>query len=73
MPFVTVGGVVARPTGSRLGGFGGTNAALNDLFNSAGDLRGFGTVGAGFAYQLTPNTTVELAVQTFRGNGLVVP
>lgn len=71
MPFVTVGGVVARPSGRTLGGYGGANDAVNDLFNATGDLRGFATVGAGFAYQLTPNTTVELAVQTYRGNGIV--
>lgn len=73
MPFVTVGGVLARPNGRTLAGYGGADGALNDLFNSNGDLRGFATVGAGFAYQLTPNTTVELAVQTYRGNGFVVP
>ena len=73
MPFVTVGGVMARPTGRTLAGFSGANDSLNGLFNSNGDLRGFATVGAGFAYQLTPNTTVELAVQTYRGNGFVVP
>jgi hypothetical protein len=73
MPFVTVGGVVARPNGRTLGGLGGTNAALNDLFSASGDLRGFGTIGAGFAYQLTPNTTVELAVQAYRGNGVIIP
>lgn len=73
MPFVTVGGVAVRPSGRTLGGLGDTNGALNDLFNSSGDLRGFATVGAGFAYRLTPNTTVELAVQTYRGNGFVAP
>lgn len=73
MPFVTVGGVVARPNGRALGGYGGVGDAANDLFNSNGDLRGFATVGAGFAYKLTPNTTVELAVQTYHGNGFVGP
>lgn len=73
MPFVTVGGVAARPNGRTLGGFGRTDAALNDLFSSDRDLQGFGTVGAGFAYRLTPNTTVELGVQAYRGNGPVVP
>jgi hypothetical protein len=73
MPFVTVGGVAARPNGRTLGGVGDSSAAFNDLFNSNGDLRGFATVGAGFAYKLTPNTTVELAVQTYHGNGFVAP
>ena len=73
MPFVTVGGVVARPSGHGLGGYSGPDGAVNGLFASNGDLRGFATVGAGFAYQLTPNTTVEFAVQTYRGNGFVVP
>jgi hypothetical protein len=73
MPFLTVGGVVARPNGRTLGGVGDTTGAVNDLFGSTRDLQGFATVGAGFAYKLTPNTTVELAVQTYRGNGVVVP
>ncbi|MDX7953636.1 hypothetical protein P7D22_20950 [Lichenihabitans sp. Uapishka_5] len=73
MPFVTVGGLAARPSGRTLGGLGGTNDAVNDLFNASGDLRGYATVGAGFAYQLTPNTTVELAVQSLHGNGAALP
>ena len=73
MPFVTIGGVVARPNGRALTGVSDTNGALNDLFNTNGDLRGFGTIGAGFAYKVTPNTTVELSVQAYHGNGLVAP
>ena len=71
MPFVTIGGGVLRPNGRSLGGFTDTTNSMNDLFNSTGDLRGYGTAGAGFAYKLTPNTTVELEVQAYRGNGFV--
>lgn len=72
MPFVTIGGGVARPNG-RVSGYTDPANSMSDLFNSDGDLRGYGTAGAGFAYKLTPNTTVELAVQAYRSNGFVAP
>jgi outer membrane immunogenic protein len=73
MPFLTIGGGVARPNGRMLDGYSGTTNSMNDLFNSTANLRGFGMAGAGFAYKLTPNTTVELAVQAYRGNGFIGP
>ena len=72
MPFVTLGVGLAQPNGRSLG-YSGANAVANDLFNSTGNLRGFETAGAGFAYKLTDRVTVELAVQAFRGNGFVAP
>jgi outer membrane immunogenic protein len=72
MPFVTAGVGVARPN-FRSFGYQGVNGVANDLFNSTGDLRAFESVGAGFAYKVTDKLTVELAVQTFHGNGFVAP
>lgn len=70
MPFVTVGVGLARPNVRSTGYAGAANAA-NDLFNSTGDLRSFESVGAGFAYKVTNNLTVGVAVQAFYGNGYV--
>lgn len=73
MPFVTIGGGIARPNGRTTTGYTDPANSMSDFFNSDGDLRGYGTAGAGFAYKLTPNTTVELAVQAYRSNGFVAP
>ena len=73
MPFVTLGAGGLRPNGRTFDGYSGTANSITDLFNSDGDLRGYGTVGAGFAYKLTANTTVELAVQAYRGKAALVP
>lgn len=72
MPFVTAGVGLASPNGRSPGYTGAANAAT-DLFNSSGDLRGFQSMGAGFAYKVTDKLTVELAVQAYRGNGFVAP
>lgn len=72
MPFVTLGVGLAQPN-LRSSGYSGVNAVANDLFNSTGNLRGFETAGAGFAYKLTDKLTVELAVQAYHGNGFVAP
>ena len=72
MPYVTAGVGLARPN-LRGAGYGGVANSANDLFSSTGDLRGFETVGSGFVYQLTNNTSIGLAVQAYHGNGSVGP
>ncbi len=65
-PFVTAGLLVAKPiTGPGLAG--NTTDSFNDLLNGSGNLIAAPRVGAGFAYALTGNTSIEFGVSVGRG------
>ena len=72
-PYVTSGFVLAKPNLSPHAGYLGGTDSFNNLFNSAGDLRGAGTVGAGFDYAVTNRLHVDLGVSVGAGNALVAP
>ena len=71
-PFVTAGLVVAKPiTGPGLAG--NTTDSFNELLNGSGNLLAAPRVGAGFAYALTGNTSIEFGVSLGRGLAAGVP
>ncbi|MBV9703094.1 MAG: hypothetical protein JO163_10220 [Methylobacteriaceae bacterium] len=72
-PYVTTGLVLAKPNFSPHAGYFGGSDSFNNLFNSAGDLRGSGTVGAGFDYAVTNRLHMGLGISVGTGNALVVP
>jgi opacity protein-like surface antigen len=69
MPYVTAGIALAKPNSFGVPAFTGAADSMNSLFSSGGDLRAFGTVGAGFDYAVTDKLTFGMAVTAGAGHG----
>jgi opacity protein-like surface antigen len=73
MPYVTAGVVLAKPVSFGVPAYTGATDSMNALFAPGGDLRAFGTVGAGFDYAVTDKLTFGMEVRTGTGRGPVFP
>jgi opacity protein-like surface antigen len=73
MPYVTVGVAFAKPDAFGPPAFTGAADSMNSLFSSGGDLRAFGTVGAGFDYAINNNLSFGMEVRTNAGRAPIAP
>jgi outer membrane immunogenic protein len=73
MPYVTASVVLAKPNTFGVPAYTGAADSMNSLFSSGGDLRAFGTVGAGFDYAINNNLSVGMEVRAGTGNGVIAP
>jgi opacity protein-like surface antigen len=73
MPYVTAGVAFAKPNAFGVPAYTGAADSMNSLFSSGGDLRAFGTVGAGFDYAVTNNLTFGMEVRANGGHGPIAP
>jgi opacity protein-like surface antigen len=73
MPYVTAGVVLAKPNSFGVPTYTGATDSMNALFGPGGDLRGYGTVGAGFDYAVTDKLTFGMEVRAGAGRGPIFP
>ncbi len=68
MPYVTAGGIIAKPHTTRLGtGYTGASDTVNGLFSGSSELKGAATVGVGFDYAVTNNLKVGFSANVIQG------
>ena len=73
MPYLTAGVALAKPNGFGVPAYTGAADSMNSLFSSGGDLSAYGTVGAGFDYQVTDKLTFGMAVSAGASRGPFLP
>lgn len=67
MPYMTVGGILAKPQTTGAVGYTGANDAVNGLFSGSSDLRGAASVGVGFDYAVNNNIKMGFSATVVHG------
>jgi hypothetical protein len=67
MPYMTVGGMLAKPQTIGAVGYTGASDAVNGLFSGSSDLRGAASVGVGFDYVVNDKVKVGFSAAVTHG------